>query len=81
MSTRSTSANSARLHQHLKEVHELLDETEFVNQLKDIYSFAGNYDFREVRANGFRSFLSIVSICLVRILSLLRNLDRRFTVW
>ncbi|KAL5110351.1 Hormone-sensitive lipase [Taenia crassiceps] len=71
-----------QLHQHLFEVHELLGETEFVDQLKYIYSFAGKFDYRDVRANGFRTFLSIVASCLVKILTHLRNLDRRtLSVW
>ncbi|VDM35595.1 unnamed protein product [Hydatigera taeniaeformis] len=71
-----------QLHQHLFEVHELLSETEFVNQLKYIYSFVGKYDYQNVRANGFRTFLTIVSTCLIKILTLLRNLDRRtLSVW
>lgn len=73
---------SEQLHQHLLEVHELLSETEFVDQLKYIYSLVGKYDYQDVRANGFRSFLSIVSNCLVKILTHLRNLDRRtLSVW
>ncbi|VDD81100.1 unnamed protein product, partial [Mesocestoides corti] len=76
------SSVTARLHFHLNEVYDLLDGTDFIDHLSEIYSFAGNFDFRDVRANGFRSFLAIVSICLVKILSHLRNLDRRsFSVW
>ncbi|VDK33078.1 unnamed protein product [Taenia asiatica] len=71
-----------QLHQHLLEVHELLNETEFVDQLKYIYSFVGKFDYKDVRANGFRTFLSIVSSCLVKILTHLRNLDRHtLSVW
>lgn len=72
----------AELHQHLNEVNQLLSETDFINQMKNIYSFAGNYDFRNVRANGFRTFLSIISSCLAKILVHLRGLDHRtFSVW
>ncbi|VUZ56771.1 unnamed protein product [Hymenolepis diminuta] len=73
---------TAELHQHLAEVHQLLSETDFINQIRNIYSFARNYDFRDVRANGFRTFLSIISSCLAKILVHLRNLNRRtFSVW
>nr|CUU98630.1 hypothetical transcript [Hymenolepis microstoma] len=76
------SSITAELHQHLTEVHQLLSETDFIIQIKNMYSFAGNYDFRDVRANGFRTFLSIISCCLGKILVHLRNLDRKtFSVW
>ncbi|EUB63085.1 Hormone-sensitive lipase [Echinococcus granulosus] len=71
-----------QLHQHLLEVHELLSETGFIEQLKYIYSFVGKYDYQNIRANGFRTFLSVVSSCLIKILTHLRNLDRRtLSVW
>ncbi|VDO04385.1 unnamed protein product [Rodentolepis nana] len=76
------SSITAELHQHLTEVHQLLSETDFIIQIKNMYSFAGNYDFRDIRANGFRTFLSIISCCLAKILVHLRNLDRKtFSVW
>nr|VZI44093.1 unnamed protein product [Spirometra erinaceieuropaei] len=68
---------SPSLQYHLREVIDLLDETDFTFQLAEVYSFAPNYDFHEIRANGFRSFLSLVSICLARILTYLRNLNRQ----
>ncbi|KAM7538479.1 hypothetical protein Aperf_G00000072493 [Anoplocephala perfoliata] len=71
------SSVTSGLHQHLTEVNQLLTETDFINQIKNIYSFVGNYDFREVRANGFRTFLSLISSCLAKILVHLRNLDHR----
>lgn len=74
---RQSTQLSPSLQYHLREVSDLLDETDFPHQLAEIYSFAPDYDFHELRANGFRSFLSLVSICLARILTYIRNLNRQ----
>ncbi|CAL8089323.1 unnamed protein product [Calicophoron daubneyi] len=58
----------------LKKMYELLNP-DFVNALKDIYSFVGNYDYADVRANGLRSFLLITTRCLASVLTHLRGLN------
>ncbi|KAF5400748.1 putative hormone-sensitive lipase [Paragonimus heterotremus] len=58
----------------LKMLSALLDSN-FVDCLKEIYSFVGDFDFKEIRANGMRSFLLIIARCLTSVLTYLRNLN------
>ncbi|KAF8563056.1 hypothetical protein P879_11916 [Paragonimus westermani] len=60
--------------QALKVLSALLD-SKFTDCLKEIYSFVGEFDFKEVRANGMRSFILIIARCLTSILTYLRNMN------
>lgn len=60
----------------LRQLNILLNSS-FVSDVKDLYTIAGDYDFNELRANGIRTFLLITRRCLTSILVLLRDLNAR----
>lgn len=51
---------------------QLLLNSDFTNTLNFLYDIVGDYDFKEIRANGLRSFLIITTRCLASILTFLR---------
>ncbi|CAH8631596.1 unnamed protein product [Dicrocoelium dendriticum] len=58
----------------LKKLDKLLDAN-FTSALSELYSFAADFDYGEIRANGIRSFLLIVTRCLTSLLTHLRTLN------
>ncbi|GAA48119.1 hormone-sensitive lipase [Clonorchis sinensis] len=58
----------------LKKLNALLDSG-IVDSLKQLYGLAPDYDFRELRANGIRSFLLLTTRCLASLLTYLRSLN------
>ena len=67
--------NEAKNKQNLIDVLKTLqeDNERIIKFSTDISSVVHNYDFRDVKANGFRSFLIIIQRCSAHLLTHIRT--------